>query len=101
MRLTSGARCAGIAGVEGHSCDTLTDNKTLHVGPDRYDLTTELVPHHLARLDESAAGIRMQVAPTDATGFDAYHDVVNSRLRIGDGLYTYGTDAFEDRSLHR
>src|SRR5712691_5574393 len=101
MCLTPHTRRAGIAGVERHCRNALADDKTLHVGPYLDDLSTEFVPHHLARFDEGAGGVRVQVAAADATGFDANDNVVSSWLRIGDGLHPYGTNVFEDGSLHR
>src|SRR5262245_1770001 len=64
------------------------------------NLPTELVPHHLPRLDKGTGGVGMQVTPTDATGFDTDHNIVRRRLRIGESLHTNGTNAFKDRSLH-
>src|SRR4029453_9452012 len=88
-------------GVKGHRRDALADGKTLHVGPDLDNLSTEFVPHHLARSDEGASGVRVQVAAADTTGFNTDDNVVSSWLRIGDSLHPYGTNAFEDCSLHR
>src|SRR5262249_11375024 len=80
--------------------DTLAHGHVLDMSSNLDNLPTELVPHHLPRLDKGTSGVGMQVTPTDATGFDTDNNIVRRRLRIGESLHTNGTNTFKDCSLH-
>src|SRR5438270_627915 len=82
-------------------CDAIADRQAADALADVHDLADELVPHHLARLDERPVQVRVQVGTADAARAHPYDDVVGARIRVGHLLDLDRLHALVDRCFHR
>ncbi len=83
MTETLAAAAACAAGLDRDARDAVADGDARDVVADGHDLAGELVPEHLADLDERALEVRVQVRPADAARLHLEHDVARARDGLG------------------
>ncbi len=76
------------------------DDDPFHLAPRCNDLARELVPEHLARLDQRAVEIDVQVRAADPAGLDVEHDVAFAEVGYRRLLELDPANALEDPDAH-